>query len=373
MLRMFVFIMVIALAMSLIAEPLSRAFYANPILNTLILSALFFGIFYIFRQVQVLGPEVDWVERYQRHELGPTLKRPPTLLAPMVTMLGDQPSERRLSTLSMRSLLDGIATRLSESREVARYLIGLLIFLGLLGTFWGLLQTISAVGDTIHNLRVDTNDPAEMFRSLQAGLSAPLAGMGTAFSSSLFGLSGSLILGFLELMANQAQNRFYNQLEDWLSRITRLSSGLSVGEGEQPIPAYVSALLEQTAESLDTLQRIMTRNTEGSSATNVSLLSLSDRLASLTDQMKSEQALMVKLAENQIEIKSVLQRLADSIPIEKSLSLDEASRNHLRNVDHCVRQLLEESGPAHQHLIEEIRSEIKLLARTIAALGRAPG
>lgn len=371
--RMILFVVIVIAVAALLAGPLQRTFMANPALNGLILGVLLFGIAYIFRQVQILGPEVEWAERYQHRESGMAVHRSPTLLAPMATMLGDQQSQRWLSTLSMRSLLDGIASRLDESREMARYLIGLLIFLGLLGTFWGLLQTVSAVGDTIHNLTVETGDPAGMFESLKAGLEAPLAGMGTAFSSSLFGLAGSLVLGFLELMAGQAQNRFYNELEEWLSSITRLSSGLGVGDGEQSVPAYVSALLEQTAESLDTLQRTIARSADSSASANSTLLSLSDRLATLTDQMKSEQNLMVKLAESQMEMRPVLERLAASTEAAKSVSLDEASRTHLRNVDHYFKRLLEESGPAREHLIQEFRSEIKLLARTMAALGRDSG
>ena len=284
-------------------------------------------------------------------------------------MLGDQPGQRWLSTSSMRSLLDGLAARLDESRETARYLIGLLIFLGLLGTFWGLLETVTAVGDTIHDLTADVDDPAGLFGTLKAGLEAPLAGMGTAFSSSLFGLAGSLVLGFLELQAGQAQTRFYNELEEWLSSITRLSSGIGVGDGES-VPAYVSALLEQTAESLDTLQRTISRSADSGASANATLLSLSDRLATLTDQMKSEQDLMIRLAENQIEMRPVLERLAEVASADTTISLDEASRAHLRNIDVYVKRLLEESGPARDHLIQEFRGEIKLLARTMAALGR---
>lgn len=370
--RMVLFVLVVIAVAALLAEQLQRTFMANPGLNGLILGVLLFGIAYVFRQVQILGPEVEWAERFRHREEGMAVDRPPTLLTPMATMLSEQPSHRWLSTLSMRSLLDGIASRLDESREMARYLIGLLIFLGLLGTFWGLLQTVTAVGQTIGNLTIEVDDPAGLFGSLKSGLEAPLAGMGTAFSSSLFGLAGSLILGFLELQAGQAQNRFYNELEEWLSSITRLSSGLGVGDGEQSVPAYVNALLEQTAESLDNLQHTIARGAESSAAANKTLLSLSDKLGTLTDQMRSEQNLMIKLAESQMEMKPVLERLAEATSMESSVSLDEASRMHLRNLDVYVKRFLEESGPAREHLIQEFRSEIKLLARTMAALGRDP-
>ena len=161
------------------------------------------------------------------------------MLAPMAAMLGERTARFSLSTMSMRSLLDGLASRLDESRDISRYLIGLLIFLGLLGTFWGLLQTIGAVSDVIATLNVGSGEMGNVFDDLKKGLQAPLSGMGTAFSSSLFGLAGSLLLGFLELQAGQAQNRFYNELEDWLSGQTRLGSGGSIGEGDQSVPAYV--------------------------------------------------------------------------------------------------------------------------------------
>ena len=367
------FVILVIAGAALLGEALQRTFMANPALNGLILGVLLFGIVYVFRQVQVLGAEVEWAERFRRRDTGMTVHRPPVLLAPMATMLADQPSHRWLSTLSMRSLLDGIASRLDESREIARYLIGLLIFLGLLGTFWGLLETVTAVGATIRDLAVGTDDVVGMFGSLKAGLEAPLTGMGTAFSSSLFGLAGSLVLGFLELQAGQAQNRFYNELEEWLSSITRLSSGVGIGDGEQSVPAYVSALLEQTAESMDNLQRTVARSEESGASANTALLSLSDKLATLTEQMKSEQDLMIRLAESQIEMRPVLDRLADAANRESSVSLDEASRTHLRNLDVYVKRFLEESGPAREQLIQELRSEIKLLARTMAALGRESG
>ena len=173
----------------------------------------------------------------------------------MAAMLGERKGRLSLSAPTMRSLLDGIASRLDGSRDFSRYMIGLLIFLGLLGTFWGLSQTIGAIGDVIRGLTVGVGELGTVFENLKQGLGAPLTGMGTAFSSSLFGLGGSLMLGFLDLQAAQAQNRFFNDLEEWLSGSTRLSSGALPGDGEHPAPVYVQALLEQTAESLERLER----------------------------------------------------------------------------------------------------------------------
>ena len=231
----------------------------------------------------------------------------------MATMLGERKGGRvSLSAVSLRTLLDGIATRLDESREISRYLIGLLVFLGLLGTFYGLLETLRSVGGVINGLTIGTNDVARAFNDLKTGLQAPLSGMGTAFSASLFGLAGSLVLGFLDLQAGQAQNRFYNDLEEWLSSYTRLSSGGPLSEaGDASVPAYIQALLEQTADSLDNLQRITGRGEESRMAANASIVTLTDRLGMLGDQMKAEQNLMLRLAESQMELKPVLARLAE--------------------------------------------------------------
>ena len=362
--RMIVFLVLAVIVLAVISAPLQRAFMANPAINGLILGVLLVGIVYAFRQVLSLNPEVKWIDTFRRSEPGLSVQEPPKLLGPMATMLGDRTSRRmQLSTMAMRSLLDGISSRLDESRDISRYVIGLLIFLGLLGTFWGLLQTISAVGDTISALQVDGGgDFTSQFDSLRRGLEAPLGGMGTAFSSSLFGLGGSLILGFLDLQASQAQNRFYNDLEEWLSSVTRLSSGAAIGDGDQSVPAYVQALLEQTAESLDNLQRTMTSAESGRSSSNQTLVNLAERLATLTDQMRSEQDLMVKLIESQMEIKPVLQKLADG-----SGGIDKAAQTHLRNVDVYMSQLLDATTRGQEQLVSEIRSELKLLARTIAA------
>ncbi|MDA1132915.1 MAG: flagellar motor protein MotA [Proteobacteria bacterium] len=350
-----------------VTGPLYDAFLANPALNGLIATMLLLGIFYTLRQVQRLRPEVVWLESYRRTEGGITPARPPVLLGPMATMLGDG-TRMSLSTISMTSLLDSISSRLDEAREITRYLTGLLIFLGLLGTFWGLLITINAVQETLQGL-AGSGDTTALFGDLIAGLQAPISGMGTAFSSSLFGLSGALILGFLDLQTGQAQNRFYNELEEWLSGFTRLSAA-GFGGGDQSVPAYVSALLEQTAESLDTLQRTIARGEEGRSSANQTLLALADRLSTLTDSMRAEQDLMVKLAESQMGMKPLLQQLSDLLQQQRSVTLDETSRAHLRNLDVYVMRLLEESAAGRNQLIEEFRSEIKFLARTLAVRER---
>ncbi len=366
--RMVMFLVLVVVAAVLLYLPLIRAFQANAILNGMILGTLGFGILYAFRQVMMLRPEVEWVETFRRSDPGLSVQREPKLLAPMATMLGERTAGRMsLSALSMRSMLDSIHSRLDESRDLSRYLIGLLIFLGLLGTFWGLLETVGAVGKTIGSLSLAAGDFGSVFSDLKQGLQSPLNGMAIAFSSSLFGLSGSLVLGFLELQASQAQNRFYNDLEEWLSSYTRLSSGSGIGEGDQSVPAYVQALLEQTADSLENLQRTISRSEESRGSAQNTLMALVDKLSILTDQMKAEQGLMVKLAENQMEIRPVLQNLNNHLESLES-GLDEASRGHLRNLDNYVVRLLAELSEGRNQSVAELRSEIKLLARTIAAM-----
>lgn len=344
------------------------AFLVNPGLNGSIFAVLVIGIIFVFWQVARLFPEIAWLESFRRGEAAAVDNPAPRLLAPMAAMIGERKGRLSLSALSLRSLLDGVASRLDESRDISRYLIGLLIFLGLLGTFWGLLGTINEVGEAIGRLSVNTADPAAMFGQLKEGLQGPLTGMGTAFSASLFGLAGSLVLGYLELQASQAQNRFYNELEDWLSAQTRLSSGGAVGEGgDQSVPAYIQALLEQTADSLESLQRTMARGEESRIQANTNLMQLTDRLSTLTDQMRTEQQLMVRLAETQSEMRPLLTRLGD-LAASGGFGLDETSRHHLRNVDVHMSRLIEEMNIGRQYTVQELRSEIRLLARTIAAL-----
>ncbi len=365
--RMIAFIVIVAIVIGALFEPVVSAFMANPALNGLIVGVLILGIVYMFRHVVILYPEVSWIETYRRGEPGLSIQRAPVLLGPIATMLQESQGRVSLSAMSMRYMLDSISSRLDESREISRYLIGLLIFLGLLGTFWGLLETISSVGGVIGSLTLQGSDFISQFDSLKKGLEAPLKGMGTAFSSSLFGLAGSLVLGFLDLQAAQAQRSFYNDLEEWLSSLTRLTSGRGLGDGEQSVPAYVNALLERTADSLGDLQRTLVRTEENRNQQNASTLEFADRLATLADQMRTEQDLMVKLVETQMEIRPVLQRLADSGD-RNERGFDQASRTHLRNLDVSVRRFIEEASQGRADLVQDIRGEIKLLARTMAAM-----
>lgn len=227
--RMLVFLILCGLVGVVLYKQILVAFMANPGLNALICAVLLIGIILAFRQVIRLYPEVSWVNSFRIADPGLALDRRPVLLAPMAAILGGERTGRMsITQQTMRHLLDSIATRLDEARDISRYMTGLLVFLGLLGTFWGLLGTIAAVGQVIDGLEVGSGDFAGVFAELKRGLQAPLGGMGTAFSSSLFGLGGSLVLGFLDLQAGHAQNRFFNGLEEWLSGVTQLVDDLGV-------------------------------------------------------------------------------------------------------------------------------------------------
>src|SRR3954467_10067465 len=227
--RMLVFLILCALIVVVLHKQIWAAFLANPGLNALIIGVLLVGIVLAFRQVIRLYPEVAWINSFRVADPGLAVDRPPVLLAPMAAILGDRVGRMAMSSQLMRGILDSIATRLDEARDISRYMTGLLVFLGLLGTFWGLIETVGSVGRVIQGLSLG-GDAGSMLDALKEGLAAPLSGMGISFSSSLFGLAGSLVLGFLDLQSSQAQNRFYTELEDWLSTTVR-----EVGAGEIPM------------------------------------------------------------------------------------------------------------------------------------------
>jgi hypothetical protein len=366
--RMAVFVAAMAATAALLSRALLPFFLGNPAVNGVILGILAAGIVYIFRQVMLLNHEVTWIDKFRRNPGNISTTELPRLLSPMATMLADRRGGKvSLSAMSLRTLLDGIASRLDETRETSRYLIGLLVFLGLLGTFWGLLETVQSVKGVLGGLSLGGSDVAAAFGNLKSRLETPLGGMSTAFSASLFGLAGSLVLGFLDLQAGLAQNRFYNDLEEWLSSFTRLSGGgaAAVEMGEASVPAYIQALLEQTADGLDNLQRILARGEESRFAANAPLLALTERLTTLTDQMRAEQTLMLRLAEQQVELRPVLQRLAEGM---SAAPMGDESRLHLRGIEQHLARMGDDISHGRGELIQEIRSEIRLLARTIAAL-----
>jgi len=366
LLRMLLFLIAVGAGAWLLRVELIRVFHNNPLLNGAILAVLVLGILYIVRQVWMLDPEVRWLDSFQRDELPTSDGTDLRLLAPMATMLRERTDRRlALSPVAMRSMLEGIGARLDESRETSRYAIGLLIFLGLLGTFWGLLETVSSVGEAIANLQVTSGDPAQMFARLKAGIEGPLKGMGSAFGASLFGLSGSLVLGFLELQAGQANNRFFRELEDWLSTHTRVSSGTLSVEGDATIPAYVEALLEQSAENIDKLQRTLLRSEENRENTAAGVTQLIERLSTLSETLRQQQQLLARLAENAVELRGLTTKLAEQSLAQQGT--DDPTRAHLRNLEAYMARLLEETVRGRTVLADELRGEFKLLARTLAS------
>jgi len=320
--RMLVFMLVVSILAVVLFPHMQRAFMANPGLNGVIIGALLLGVIYSFRMVWRLWPEINWVNGSRIANPGLELTHTPKLLAPMATLFRDRPNRTVLSPLSMRSLLDSIASRLDEARDISRYLVGLLIFLGLLGTFWGLLETVSSVGDAIKSLDVTSAQSATVFEGLKSGLEKPLSGMGLAFSSSLFGLAGSLILGFLELQASQAQNRFYNDLEDWLSTITDIQAG---DGGNLAVPGYLRldiAGLQKGIERINnTLDDALSTDAPSSGAAmgmgtpamvaqdNESMEKLADAVASLVQQMREEQKIVRQWAQAQQVQQNEMQKL----------------------------------------------------------------
>jgi biopolymer transport protein ExbB/TolQ len=365
--RMLIFLVLVYGVAAILSPQLAPFFLANPLINTVIVAVELFGVVWNLRQVQRLYPESAWVEHFRRTRQPLQQARPPVLLAPMARMLqGRADGERRitLSGTAMRTLLDGIASRLDESRELSRYVTGVMIFLGLLGTFWGLLHTVSSVAAVINGMSLTGGDVNSMFAQLKAGLAQPLAGMGTAFSASMFGLSGALILGFLDLTAGQAMNRFFNELEEWLAGLTRLSTGLLGGDGEVSMPAYMQALMEQTAENMESLQRVLVRGEDARLQTNTTLHGFSERMGTLTDTLRANQQLMAKVAESQIAMGPALNRLANA----SGETHDDIARAHLRNIELLLSRLINEAEQGRSQSTAELRSDLKILTRTIAGL-----
>jgi hypothetical protein len=297
LIRMLIFLVIAGFVPFILYRPVSIAFLGNPWLNGMIVFVLIVGIMLAFRSVVLLMPEVQWVNTFRRQG-GDFETIEPRLLAPMATLLRDRADTAALSTSTWRSILDSIATRLDENREILRYLTGLLVFLGLLGTFWGLLRTVGAVGETIQSLDVASGDTNVVFEELKSGLAAPLSGMAIAFSSSLFGLAGSLVLGFLDLQTGQAQNRFYTELEDWLSTLTDLE------DLEFPDEETGSTVMEIRG-AVERLSRTMQDGGSNKAAT-AAMANLAEGIQSLVQHMRSEQQIVRDWMEVQSEQQQAL-------------------------------------------------------------------
>jgi hypothetical protein len=292
--RMLVFLILCALIVVVLYRQIWVAFLANPWLNGLIIGVLFIGIALAFRQVTRLFPEINWVNGFRLADPGLRVERPPVLLAPMAVLLRDRVGRMAISAQIMRSILDSIAARLDEARDMSRYMTGLLIFLGLLGTFWGLIETVGSVGGVINTLKPG-GDAGDLFEALKEGLAAPLSGMGISFSSSLFGLAGSLVLGFLDLQTSQAQNRFYTDLEDWLSTTV---SDLGV-ERDLGLPA-IGAVPVDLKSAIERLRDAVSEGGSGRAST-AAMANLAEAIQGLVHHMRTEQQMIRDWVDSQAQ------------------------------------------------------------------------
>jgi hypothetical protein len=305
--RMLIFLILCALIVFVIHQQIWVAFKANPPLNALIIGVLLIGIMLSFRQVIRLFPEVAWVNQFRLADPGITVARPPVLLAPMAAILRDRTGRMTISSLTMRSILDSIAIRLDEAREISRYMTGLLIFLGLLGTFWGLIETVGSVGKVLETLNVG-GDAGSVFDTLKEGLAAPLSGMGISFSSSLFGLAGSLVLGFLDLQMSQAQNRFHTDLEDWLATTVRDLGG-------EPGPVAAAGAVNVSGElrvAIERLREAMAESGSGKAATTA-MANLAEAIQGLVHHMRTEQQMIRDWVDSQAEQNRDIRRLLERL------------------------------------------------------------
>ncbi|MCK0150237.1 biopolymer transporter ExbB [Marivita sp. S6314] len=345
-------------------------FEANPYLNGFILFVFGIGVVACFWQVWQLIQSVRWIETFAREREAGVQTKAPLLLAPLATLLRSRGRRMQINTASTRSILDSVATRIDEAREITRYIVNLLIFLGLLGTFYGLATTVPALVDTIRGLAPEDGESGvEVFARLMNGLDSQLSGMGVAFASSLLGLAGSLVVGLLELFAGHGQNRFYRELEEWLSSITKLgfSSGEGDGTGEM---SATGAVLDQMIEQMDTMQLLFARSEEGRSEVENRLGQLSDALERMTERMEASAptaSAFARIAEGQERLIEVLDHKSENE------GLDAESRMRLRSIDVQMLRILEEIAAGRQETMAELRTDLSTIGRALDRLARTAG
>lgn len=346
---------------------IASIFISNPWLNGLIIAVFVLGILTCFWQVWVLAQSVSWIEGFAAGNPGHDFAAPPRLLAPLAALLRSRGARGQISNSSARSMLESVETRIEEARDITRYLGNLLIFLGLLGTFYGLAITVPAVVETIRSLAPQEGESSiAVFDKLMAGLESQLGGMGTAFSSSLLGLAGSLVIGLLELFAGHGQNRFYRELEEWLSSITRLSFAAGEGEGGTD-QAAMTAMMDHMAEQMDVLQTLVAQSEGSRTAVDERLAMLAgsvERLARHLEGGAGSTAALERIAEGQERIIAALEAKAGG----DSLAPDAESRMRLRSIDVQMLRLLEEVAAGRQESIGELRGDLAALTRAVRGL-----
>lgn len=341
----------------------------SPFLNGLIAFVFLLGVVTCFWQVWILAQSVFWIENFVRHTPGQENAMPPRLLAPLAALLRSRGSKMQISNSSARSILESVETRIEEARDITRYLINLLVFLGLLGTFWGLATTVPAVVETIRSLApAEGESGLDVFAKLMGGLEAQLGGMGTAFSSSLMGLAGSLVVGLLELFAGHGQNRFYRELEEWLSSITRM--GFSSGESEGQDQSGVTAVLDHMAGQMEALQMLYTQSDVSRAMVDERIGQLAGAVERLTQRMEAEAgqaAMLARIAEGQ-------ERLITALTgAEGGAHSDAESRMRLRSIDVQLLRILEEISAGRQESIADLRADLSALTGAIRQLSRGAG
>ncbi len=378
---MLIILAVVIVGAFAVAASIRDIFFANIYLNGVILGVFVFGVLACFWQVITLTSSVNWIEGFALDRPGHEFSAAPRLLAPLAALLRDADSRKSLTSSSTRSILDSAAQRLDEARDITRYIINLLIFLGLLGTFYGLATTVPAVVDTIRSLAPQEGQTAmDVFDNLMSGLEEQLGGMGTAFASSLLGLAGSLIVGLLELFAGHGQNRFYSELEEWLSSITRIS--LVSDEGGAGASSGVARLVEQSSRQVESLREIVLRGEEKRVETDIKLGRLADAVGALAQQLQNQPAavasggggsidgsVLAKLIEGQERIAEAQERAADYLENQGDAAgqLDAESRMRLRNIDVQLLKILEEMAAGRQDAVGDLRKDLGVLTETIRA------
>jgi len=350
----------------LIHSEVAGIFQANPLLNGFIAGVFLLGVVTCFWQVLILAQSVSWIEDFVRHVPGHDVTKPPRLLAPLASLLRSRGAKMQISSSSSRSILESVATRIDEARDITRYLTNLLVFLGLLGTFYGLATTVPAVVDTIRSLAPQEGETGlQVFEKLMSGLESQLGGMGTAFSSSLLGLAGSLVVGLLELFAGHGQNRFYRELEEWLSSITRVS--LSSGDGEGGDTAVMAAVLDQVQAQMDALQSLYTQSDITRVMVEDKIDDLARAISRLSERTTGEGAeLLQRIVDGQ-------ERLIAAVTSDGggAMGADAESRMRLRSIDVQLLKILEEMSAGRQESLADLRADIASLTAAIRQLSRA--
>ncbi|MGB7244402.1 MAG: biopolymer transporter ExbB [Sulfitobacter sp.] len=337
-------------------------FEANPYLNGFIIFVFFIGVLACFYQVLQLIGSVKWIERFAS-ENSDSNARAPQLLAPLASLLRTRGARMQVSATSTRSILDSVGTRIDEAREITRYIVNMLIFLGLLGTFFGLATTVQAVVETIQSLAPQEGEGGvDVFNRLMTGLEAQLGGMGVAFGSSLLGLAGSLLVGLLELFAGHGQNRFYRELEEWLSSITRV--GFSSGDEGTGESSSVGGVVDHLVEQMEGLQQLFTQSDISRSMMDKKISQLIDTISlANTDQPVHDDTTgpaLQRIADGQERMISALEGL------DPSEGLDAESRMRLRSIDVQMLRILEEISAGRQESLSELRNDIANLSRAIS-------